>query len=77
MAVSPPVTHPTKYWHLLDDGRLQCDVCPRECKLHEGQRGLCYVRGREGDEVVLYSYGRSSGFCVDPIEKTTESFSAG
>ena len=69
MAVSPPVTHPTKYWHLLDDGRLQCDVCPRECKLHEGQRGLCYVRGREGDEVVLYSYGRSSGFCIDPIEK--------
>lgn len=69
MAVSPPVTHPTKYWQLLDDGRLQCDVCPRECKLHEGQRGLCYVRGREGDEVVLYSYGRSSGFCVDPIEK--------
>ncbi|MBQ0711411.1 MAG: AmmeMemoRadiSam system radical SAM enzyme [Porticoccus sp.] len=69
MAVSPPVTHPTQYWHLLDDDRLQCDVCPRECKLHEGQRGLCYVRGREGDEVVLYSYGRSSGFCIDPIEK--------
>lgn len=69
MSELPPVVHPTKYWHLLDDGRLQCDVCPRECKLHEGQRGLCYVRGREGDEVVLYSYGRSSGFCVDPIEK--------
>ncbi len=69
MIVSPPATYPTKYWHLLDDGRIQCDVCPRECKLHEGQRGLCYVRGREGDEVVLYSYGRSSGFCVDPIEK--------
>ncbi|MEH6466083.1 MAG: AmmeMemoRadiSam system radical SAM enzyme [Porticoccus sp.] len=67
--MSPPVTHPTRYWHLLDDGRLQCDVCPRECRLHEGQRGLCYVRGREGDEVVLYSYGRSSGFCIDPIEK--------
>jgi len=48
---------------------LQCDVCPRECRLHEGQRGLCYVRGREGDEVVLYTYGRSSGFCIDPIEK--------
>lgn len=65
----PPITHPTHYWHTLADGRLQCDVCPRECRLHEGQRGLCYVRGREGDEVVLYSYGRSSGFCVDPIEK--------
>lgn len=64
-----PVPHPTRYWHALADGRLQCDVCPRECKLHEGQRGLCYVRGRESNQIVLYSYGRSSGFCVDPIEK--------
>jgi pyruvate formate lyase activating enzyme len=60
---------PTKYWHRLEDGRIQCDVCPRACKLREGQRGLCFVRGREGDEIVLTTYGRSSGFCVDPIEK--------
>ncbi len=62
-------TIPTKYWHKLDDGRIQCDVCPRFCKLHEGQRGLCFVRANEGDQIVLTSYGRSSGFCVDPIEK--------
>lgn len=68
-ASSPPATFPARYWHALEDGRLQCDVCPRECRLHEGQRGLCYVRGREGDEIVLYTYGRSSGFCIDPIEK--------
>jgi pyruvate formate lyase activating enzyme len=60
---------PTRYWHLLDDGRAQCDVCPRLCKLHEGQRGLCFVRANQGGQVVLASYGRSSGFCVDPIEK--------
>jgi pyruvate formate lyase activating enzyme len=59
----------TRYWHLLDDGRVQCDVCPRACRLREGQRGLCFVRAREGGEVVLTTYGRSSGFCVDPIEK--------
>src|SRR5438045_1039158 len=59
----------TKYWHVLDDGRIQCDVCPRACKLREGQRGVCFVRGRLDDQVVLTSYGRSSGFCVDPIEK--------
>lgn len=59
----------TAYWHRLDKDRVQCDLCPRECKLHEGQRGLCYVRGCEAGEVVLYSYGRSSGFCIDPIEK--------
>jgi pyruvate formate lyase activating enzyme len=61
--------HPTKYWHKLEDSRVQCDVCPRACKMHEGQRGLCFVRGVEGGEVRLYTYGRSSGFCIDPIEK--------
>ncbi|MDJ0665193.1 MAG: AmmeMemoRadiSam system radical SAM enzyme [Acidimicrobiia bacterium] len=59
----------TKYWHEIDDGRIQCDLCPRECKLREGQRGLCYVRARHDDQIVLTTYGRSSGFCVDPIEK--------
>ncbi len=62
-------TVPTRYWHALDDGRIQCDLCPRACKLREGQRGVCFVRGRLDDQVVLTSYGRSSGFCVDPIEK--------
>ena len=61
--------YPTKYWHKLDDGRIQCDVCPRDCKLHEGQRGACFVRGRANDMIVLTTYGRSSGFCVDPVEK--------
>jgi pyruvate formate lyase activating enzyme len=54
---------------MLPDGRVQCDVCPRECKLHEGQRGLCFVRACADGKVVLTTYGRSSGFCVDPIEK--------
>ncbi len=62
-------THPTTWWHRLDDGRIRCDVCPRACALHEGQRGLCFVRKREGDAIVLTTYGRSSGFCIDPIEK--------
>jgi pyruvate formate lyase activating enzyme len=61
--------HPTRHWHLLADGRLQCDVCPRYCKLHEGQRGLCFVRGAQDGAVVLTTYGRSSGYCIDPIEK--------
>jgi len=60
---------PARYWHHLDDGRIQCDVCPRDCKLHDGQRGLCFVRKREGEQMVLTTYGRSSGFCIDPIEK--------
>jgi pyruvate formate lyase activating enzyme len=61
--------HPARWWHATDDGRIQCDLCPRDCKLQEGQRGMCFVRQRSGDRMVLTTYGRSSGFCVDPIEK--------
>jgi pyruvate formate lyase activating enzyme len=60
---------PTRHWSRLEDGRIRCDVCPRLCRLQEGQRGLCFVRARENDQIVLTSYGRSSGYCVDPIEK--------
>ena len=64
-----PDAYPARYWHLLEDGRIQCDLCPRDCKLHEGQRGACFVRMREADQMILTTYGRSSGFCIDPIEK--------
>ncbi|HJN03827.1 MAG TPA: AmmeMemoRadiSam system radical SAM enzyme [Alphaproteobacteria bacterium] len=67
--IRSPHTVAGRHWHRLDDGRIQCDVCPRYCKLHDGQRGLCFVRAAAGGQVVLTSYGRSSGFCVDPIEK--------
>jgi pyruvate formate lyase activating enzyme len=62
-------TYPARFWHRNPDGRIQCDLCPRDCRLQDGQRGLCFVRAREGDRMVLTTYGRSSGFCVDPIEK--------
>jgi pyruvate formate lyase activating enzyme len=63
------VSHPARWWHAAEDGRIQCDLCPRDCKLQDGQRGLCFVRKRQGDTMVLTAYGRSSGFAVDPIEK--------
>jgi pyruvate formate lyase activating enzyme len=65
----PPAPVVGRHFHALADGRLQCDICPRECRLHDGQRGLCFVRAREGDDIVLTTYGRSSGYCIDPIEK--------
>ncbi len=60
---------PTKYWHVLEDGHVQCDVCPRACKLKDGQRGLCFVRACEDGKIVSTTYGRSSGYCIDPVEK--------
>ncbi len=59
----------TRYWRGLSNGRVECRVCPRYCRLREGQRGLCFVRANRGGEVVLTTWGRSSGFVVDPIEK--------
>ena len=66
---SDSTSYPAQYWHALADGRIQCDLCPRDCKLHDQQRGACFVRQRQGDGLVLTTYGRSSGFCIDPIEK--------
>jgi pyruvate formate lyase activating enzyme len=66
---TPETEHPARWWHKTADGRIQCDLCPRDCKLQDGQRGMCFVRQRVGDQMVLTTYGRSSGFCVDPIEK--------
>jgi pyruvate formate lyase activating enzyme len=68
MASVAEATHPTTHWHAEGD-RIQCDVCPRFCRLKEGQEGHCFVRAARGGEIVLTTYGRSSGFCVDPIEK--------
>jgi pyruvate formate lyase activating enzyme len=61
--------YPGRYWRLLADGRMQCELCPRDCRLHDGQRGACFVRMRSGARMLLTTYGRSSGFCIDPIEK--------
>ena len=69
MSPNPDSDFPARYYHALPDGRIGCDLCPRECALRDGQRGLCFVRMRQGDGMVLSTYGRSSGFCIDPIEK--------
>mgnify|MGYP001812980788 CR=1 FL=1 len=58
-----------RFWQTLADGRIQCDLCPRLCRLRAGQRGFCFVRENQGNQMVLTTYGRSSGFCIDPIEK--------
>lgn len=60
---------PAGYWHRNDSDKLECELCPHHCKLAEGQRGICFVRQRIGNEIILTTYGKSSGFCIDPIEK--------
>jgi pyruvate formate lyase activating enzyme len=62
--------HPGRWWHALEgSSKIHCDLCPRACELAEGQRAFCFVRQNVGGEMVLTTYGQSTGFCVDPIEK--------
>ncbi len=58
-----------QWWHTLPDGRIQCDLCPRDCRLHEGQRGACFVRMMDQGEMILTTWGLTSGLFVDPVEK--------
>ena len=60
-----------EYWRMADDGRVECRLCPRFCRMRPGQRGLCFVRraSEDGGGMELTGYGRSTGFCIDPIEK--------
>ena len=69
---------PTQWYSKTDDGRILCQLCPRACRMKDGDRGFCFVRKNEGGKMVLDTYGKSTGFCIDPIEKkASESFFAG
>src|SRR5437763_16400588 len=62
--------HPARWWHRDDkDGKLVCTLCPRYCRLADGQAAFCFIRKRVGDELISLGYGRTTGFAVDPVEK--------
>ncbi|MDF1562470.1 MAG: AmmeMemoRadiSam system radical SAM enzyme [Deltaproteobacteria bacterium] len=75
--MSEGITGPVaRHFEELPSGELECRVCPRLCRLSPGQRGFCFVRGRPRREddhdpptIRLTTHGRSSGLCIDPIEK--------
>ena len=60
--------HDARWWHWEGD-QMVCELCPRRCRVRAGQRAFCFVRMGAEDGLKLTTYGRSSGFCVDPIEK--------
>ncbi len=64
-----PISFQTRWWHPIEDHKVVCTLCPRECHIPEGSRGFCFVRANEAGQLALTTYGRSSGFCIDPIEK--------
>ncbi len=58
-----------RWWHQDSPGVVACELCPRQCRLQEGETGFCGVRQASGGAIQALSYGGSSGFAVDPIEK--------
>jgi pyruvate formate lyase activating enzyme len=58
-----------RYYERDPDGRLRCTLCPRDCRLAEGQAGFCFIRQNVGGRMISLGYGHSTGFAIDPIEK--------
>jgi len=59
-----------RYWHPIgEDGTIACDLCPRGCVVAPGRHGACFARANVDGHMELVTYGRSSGFCIDPVEK--------
>lgn len=53
----------------LSNGKTQCNICPRNCSLSNGQEGFCHVRKNIDGNICLTTYGYNTGLAIDPIEK--------
>jgi pyruvate formate lyase activating enzyme len=58
-----------RYWEPAPDGKVLCTLCPRDCRIGEGQNGFCFIRQNRGGRLVTTGWGRTTGFAVDPVEK--------
>lgn len=60
---------PARWWRAEPDGRLLCYLCPRYCRIGEGQAGFCYIRTNVGGRLWSLAYAQPCALAVDPIEK--------
>jgi pyruvate formate lyase activating enzyme len=65
----PAELHEARWWDLAPDGRVHCFLCPRHCRLRDGQAGFCSIRVNRGGRLVALGYGRPAAVHLDPIEK--------
>ena len=57
------------YYERLDDEKVRCHLCPRECKINEGKRGFCRVRSNHDGTLYSDIYEQILAAHLDPIEK--------
>ena len=58
-----------RYYQKLDDGRVECTLCPHHCRIAEGKTGVCRSRRNQGGVLVSEVYGKPCSLAIDPIEK--------
>lgn len=58
-----------KWQETLENDKIRCTLCPRYCRLSDGQTGFCAVRQNINGKLYALAYGRPTGFAIDPIEK--------
>jgi pyruvate formate lyase activating enzyme len=61
-------THPAQLWSSLDNGRVQCHLSPKQCRIPVGGLGFCGVRYNQGGKLVTLNYGKSVPITEERIE---------
>ena len=59
----------SRYYKQLDDGRVECTLCPHHCHIAEGKTGVCRSRRNQNAVLVSEVYGKPCSLAIDPIEK--------
>ena len=58
-----------RFWHAVEGGGVECELCAHRCRIAEGKRSRCYGRVNRGDVLMAETWGMPVAMCVDPIEK--------
>ena len=58
-----------RYYKRLEDGWVECTLCPHHCRIAEGKTGVCRSRRNQGGVLVSEVYGKPCALAIDPIEK--------
>ena len=58
-----------RYYQRLDDGAVECQLCPHRCRIADGKTGRCRSRRNHHDILASEVYGKPCALAIDPIEK--------
>jgi pyruvate formate lyase activating enzyme len=68
MATPAPAMKEARWW-VRENGRIHCYLCPRDCRIGDGQAGFCYIRKNVGGTLYSTAHSQPCAIQVDPVEK--------